>query len=26
LLVAPITIDSGNTLTVEGRLRILWVN
>jgi hypothetical protein len=23
LLVAPITIDSGNTLTVEGRLKIL---
>jgi len=26
MLVAPITIDSGNTLTVEGRLKILWVN
>jgi hypothetical protein len=26
VLVAPITVDSGSTLTVNGRLRILWVN
>jgi len=26
VLVAPITVDSGSTLTINGRLRILWVN